>query len=188
MTFIEEIIQKAAESSPLSGTLLENAEFILNDNSSVLTVQLKKQGSFLLHVNKTNAIIEDIVKERFGQGIKVVLNDPAAETVTLEPPLSVFFKPEKPKVQPKSQIKEEKPFEPRNTRNTRKSQKISAKELKGVITDLDEPLTEGDDILLEGVIFRLEKTVTRTGRLMCVMDIFDGTDSITVKFFLKDMK
>lgn len=70
--------------------------------------------------------------------------------------------------------------------NGYKRKELLRKDIAGIITELDETLSDGDEILAEGVIFKAETMQTRTGRALCTLEITDGTDSIAVKFFLKD--
>jgi len=197
MGFYDDIIKKASEISPISGTLLQDAEIMFSSDQAELTIQLKKRGVFMLRTCRADAMIEGLAKERYGQDVKVVLTEPDADAIVFEQPVPVIIQPPvKSEPRTVSQEPRTKSQEPRtksqapspksNGSLKRRPAKLAVKELKGVVTELCEPLSEGDEILAEGVIFRLEKTNTRTGRLMCVMDITDGTDSITVKFFMKD--
>ena len=179
-----DIIRRVEDLSPIGGMLLKDAEFDLREDEGLLTVGLKRHGVFMLRTAKMDAAIENMARERLGKDLRLILKDPEGEAISYESrpptPAPVYTPP----------LKNSSPKPKAKRGSNPKTQGSSfRKAASGVpsakIQALNESLVEGDEIAVEGILLRIERTNTRTGRHMCVMDITDGIDSITIKAFLK---
>ncbi|MDR1703197.1 MAG: PHP domain-containing protein, partial [Clostridiales bacterium] len=188
----DHIIERASEISPICGIMMKNAGFECKDG--VLTISLKTGEAFILGTYKIDAMINEAAKGS-GMDRAVILETsegPASAPTSApalefpEPPTVVINMPQSTQRNTKKSAKQ--PYAPSGfkPRQKRGSKKLLKTEIKGVITKLCEEIEESDEILFDGFVINFERRETRTERLMCKMDVTDGTDSITVKFFLKD--
>lgn len=61
-----------------------------------------------------------------------------------------------------------------------------SREIKDSPVKIRDIIEEEQGVTIQGEIFRLEQRETRTGKFLVMFDVFDGTDSITCKFFLDE--
>lgn len=62
---------------------------------------------------------------------------------------------------------------------------IGKKGISGIITKIKDLNGDYDSIIIEGYVLSQEVRITKTGKVLLIMDVTDFTDSITCKAFLK---
>jgi len=187
----ENILYAINEISPLCYKIAENAEYTITTNH--LEVALPTKGLFIFSKKQIDKAIQKLINDRFLVNFSVRFTE------------KIFDEEESQKHLEKKQEFENKLYqdyinevvlnedkaEESSTETHKAPQKRRRSKLKinhemsGIITKLNETIEVSDDIFIEGQIFQTTTKETKNGLYIVTFDMTDGTNSITVKFFLK---
>lgn len=184
----DSIIFKVNSRVALSRGLLSECEWELDKGR--LSIKLKTRGAQLLETQECGRIIEEFLRDSFGQEIKVGFSELPPDEGHREEYLE-FKESEEAKVL--SISASEAANGKKGTKKTRKKEAgseegiidiILGKNFNGSIMKLSEVTQDSGNIAVAGDISNVAFKEIRGGRYLCSFDITDYTSSVTVKFFL----
>jgi len=181
--------------SPVCAEMMSGSEWRFDDNERVLDIIVSPNTSFLLMKKGIGRFIEKLIGLNLGESVRVEFKEdgaaiePIVHAVRHVPTEAEYaVTKNKPAYSPKPAAKT---WDSNNVKKGsgggRRGVKVSS-EIKGVLTKLSEEITDGDSIVIDGMIFNMDKRETKSGKLLFTLDISDGSGAITVKFFIEPDK
>ena len=160
------MVHRLCKASPLLGEIAAEAKWSLDDG--VLHIAMPADMDVMLRKMEAAKTIENILAESAGLNLKVefVCQRRAAakkETVTMRPAAPKKPEPAKKRTAPVAKV-------------------------SGEARLLEGRFFEDETVVVQGRIFKIENRETRGKKLLYNFDITDGTDSMTIKFFIEQNK
>lgn len=176
--FWRNLVEIVADESPFCSQILRFSEYDLTEKE--LLLKLAQGGEVLFSAKKFDKRIEQIARDNFGLNIYVKCESlpPSKRSKNIKqnelPKAWLEAKEQANKPQQTS----EKPK--RRSRGVKINEKLAdAKD----ITLLNSELLQDNEIVIRGTVLKVEEREIKSGSILTIFDMTDGTSSITVKFF-----
>ena len=208
----EDIISYISRKHPLTRALLKGSTIEIDNN--LINVNLVFKGKALLDGRNFNLILSELIKNVYGENYKVQFVENISEEKlkeyhehleSLEQQVvnqakSEMAEAEEHKKEAKAK-KEEKQANPEQGTPAEAESKENAEEdttnpvIYGRAGKMSDPLTKVADltvdsgrIMLDGEILNTETRELKSGKILAMFDLFDGSSTITCKVFLEAEK
>ncbi len=193
--FWNNLIYNVSKSSQIEASILRNSNFNFEDD--ILTIRIGQNTKYVLENSKCRDKIKLILKEKINEDFKVEFVEEAKRKEIQVPSEFIMQKTvEAPKVYTKAEKAEEqeKIAKPKTDDNSFKQRKRRVSPRSGVVVDenfeedaikIKGNIEQDIDIVIEGEVIGVEKREIRSGKLLVSVDLTDGSDSVTVKFFIE---
>lgn len=169
-SFWDIMIFRLSKISPLLGEFIRQTHWCLENDT--LRIAMPKDTDVMLKKMEAANCIKNILADGINLSLKVEFDCLAAKKNIVK---AVTKRPE---------VRDEIPKKSTETKPRPKNiQKIS-----GEIRPLNGNFFEDEKIVVQGRIFRLDSREIKGKKLLYIFDIFDGTGSMTVKFFLDQVR
>jgi len=181
----DNILHAVKKASPLCSGMLDGAAWELENN--VLSIIIKKEHACYVDHKAIDKEIEKLVKKELGLNIKVDFKEGEATDYT-------DYNKEKAHIENKAveEVKKNitftKPAEELVEIDGKeaKTNNVLGKGVKGNARDINEILEEEPGVVISGVALSADIRALKNENNIVSMDITDFTNSITVKFFIKN--
>ncbi len=193
--FWNNLIINVGKTSQIESTILQKANF--NIENDVITLKIDKNSKYILDRNNFKAKVSSILKEKIDEDFIVdyvveerkkeisVTSDFVIEKTISAP--KIYAKEEDIVIDDKksdnSKAKEEPRF--RKKRVSPRSGVIVDDEFDAIAIKIKGNIEQDIDIVVEGEIIEVDKREIRSGKYLVSVDLTDGSDSITIKFFVE---
>lgn len=208
----EDIISYISRKHPLTRALLKGSTIEIDNN--LINVNLVFKGKALLDGRNFNLILSELIKNVYGENYKVQFVENISEEKLKEYHEHLELLEQQVVNQAKSEMaeaeehkkeakakKEEKQANPEQGTPAEAESKENAEEdttnpvIYGRAGKMSDPLTKVADltvdsgrIMLDGEILNTETRELKSGKILAMFDLFDGSSTITCKVFLEAEK
>ena len=208
----EDIISYISRKHPLTRALLKGSTIEIDNN--LINVNLVFKGKALLDGRNFNLILSELIKNVYGENYKVQFVENISEEKLKEYHEHLELLEQQVVNQAKSEMaeaeehkkeakakKEEKQANPKQGTPAEAESKENAEEdttnpvIYGRAGKMSDPLTKVADltvdsgrIMLDGEILNTETRELKSGKILAMFDLFDGSSTITCKVFLEAEK
>ncbi|KIR01379.1 DNA polymerase III alpha subunit [Lachnospiraceae bacterium TWA4] len=202
------LLKELKGSSVVLYNLYKHSKLDYNEETGFLKVSVpdsivnRKKGEELSN------LLMKVFNERFDCRIEVQMDYYQVEEKTVETPSVIEveiarvdeenrknYEKKKQEAAKKAESKQEfkKDFNPefKNKKSYKKPMRkksentIYGRDIEGIPIKLDQVIDEMGEIVIEGEIIELEFKELKTGNFMVIFDVYDGTDTISVKIFCR---
>ena len=172
------ILYQVGVVSPICAQILSRARWNVDGSNLVITV--KHNTKFLFVKKGMDKLVQQMLDQRFGPGLKVIFEDePTGDKPNKKPEVEYLPAPA-PVLKPTTPIPQKAKAYGGRKATIKVNTQITGKQVK-----LSGDIVKDVEVVAEGLVFEAGMRETKNGWHLYSLDITDNTDSLTVKFFVK---
>ena len=198
----KDLLKFISKKYPLVEVILENSQIIIEGNNLIVNLQVK--GKEFLEARKLDRILEDLINDTYGKDYKIKFSENIskeklnvmenksieAEKIAIEMAQREVIVQEKP-VEKKEPVQVETKAEPIiETKEEEKTPLILGRSpnIKENLVKVIDLSVDSGKVAIEGEILNIDSRELKSGKILVMFDLYDGTSTITCKSFAEAEK